>query len=249
MARTTMMESTQVNYRGRKTSRSRSEHRRRAILEAALRIVVAEGVRGVRHRAVAKEADVPLSATTYYFNDIHDLIADTFTLFAESAMTLVVDPIYEQAEQVLAEYVGVSLPEGEKQEFLAEKLSELLVLYIENEATEKRDHLLAEQAFMHECLRDPKLRKVAHSYFERMKDQMTRVCQQIGLNDPEIAGDLLMGAIFKIEFEALMLPPGMYDFRRARKTLGMLLRGLLAAPSPVANLSQGYSGSVRSYSE
>ncbi|WP_373691576.1 TetR/AcrR family transcriptional regulator, partial [Endozoicomonas sp. SESOKO2] len=55
-----------LKYQGRKTSRANSEQRRRTILEAALRIVVRDGVRGVRHRAVAKEAQVPLSATTYY---------------------------------------------------------------------------------------------------------------------------------------------------------------------------------------
>ena len=77
-----MSDENAINYRGRKASRARSEQRRKAILEAALRIVVNDGVRGVRHRAVAKEAEVPLSATTYYFKDISDLIADTFTLCA-----------------------------------------------------------------------------------------------------------------------------------------------------------------------
>ena len=43
-----------VKYQGRKTSRAGSEQRRRLILEAALRIVIREGVRGIRHRAVAK---------------------------------------------------------------------------------------------------------------------------------------------------------------------------------------------------
>ena len=42
-----------VKYQGRKTSRAGSEQRRRLILEAALRIVIREGVRGMRHRAVA----------------------------------------------------------------------------------------------------------------------------------------------------------------------------------------------------
>ena len=64
---------TDVKYQGRKTSRVGSEQRRRLILEAALRIVIREGVRGIRHRAVAKEADVPLAATTYYFKDIQEL--------------------------------------------------------------------------------------------------------------------------------------------------------------------------------
>ncbi len=78
-----------VKYQGRKTSRAGSEQRRRLILEAALRIVIREGVRGIRHRAVAKEADVPLAATTYYFKDIQELINDTFTLYAEQALEVV----------------------------------------------------------------------------------------------------------------------------------------------------------------
>ena len=78
-----------VKYQGRKTSRAGSEQRRRLILEAALRIVIREGVRGIRHRAVAKEADVPLAATTYYFKDIQELINDTFAFYAEQALEVV----------------------------------------------------------------------------------------------------------------------------------------------------------------
>src|SRR5690606_21378739 len=72
-----------VQYHVRKVIRRRSEARRQAILDAAMRIIIREGVRAVRHRAVAAEAEVPLSATTYYFKDISDLITDTFALYVE----------------------------------------------------------------------------------------------------------------------------------------------------------------------
>ena len=42
-----------VQYHGRKASRHGSEQRRQAILDAAMRIIVRDGVRAVRHRAVA----------------------------------------------------------------------------------------------------------------------------------------------------------------------------------------------------
>ena len=48
-----------VQYQGRKASRQGSEQRRQDILDAAMRIVVRDGVRAVRHRAVAAEAGVP----------------------------------------------------------------------------------------------------------------------------------------------------------------------------------------------
>jgi AcrR family transcriptional regulator len=72
-----------VQYQGRKASRQGSEQRRQDILDAAMRIVVRDGVRAVRHRAVATEAGVPLSATTYYFKDIDDLLTDTFAQYVE----------------------------------------------------------------------------------------------------------------------------------------------------------------------
>jgi len=71
-----------VNYLGRQLTRSDGKKKRDKILEATLSIIVREGIRGVRHRAVAKEADVSLSSTTYYFKDIHDLITDAFMYFA-----------------------------------------------------------------------------------------------------------------------------------------------------------------------
>jgi len=218
-----------ISYRGRKASRTRSEQRRRNILEAALRIVVTEGVRGVRHRAVAKEADVPLSATTYYFDDIHAMIADTFTLFAESAMENVVDPIYAQAEGFIQNNRETFEKDPSARMQLVERMAMLITMFIQSEVTEKRDHLMAEQAFMHECLRDPHLREIARSYFDHLVNQLRQLSGIIGLKDPDIAGDILMGAVFRIEYEALIAPAGSFDFERARRTLDMLLKGLVAA--------------------
>jgi DNA-binding transcriptional regulator YbjK len=218
-----------INYRGRKASRTRSEQRRRNILEAALRIVVTEGVRGVRHRAVAKEADVPLSATTYYFDDIHALIADTFTLFAESAMENVVDPIYAQVEVFIKTNRETFENDPAARAQLVERMALLITMFIQSEVTEKRDHLMAEQAFMHECLRDPHLREIARSYFDHLVNQLRQLSAIIGLKDPDIAGDILMGTVFRIEYEALIAPAGSFDFERARRTLEMLLKGLVAA--------------------
>ena len=45
-----------------------------AILEAALRVIAERGVEAVTHRAVADAAGVPLSATTYYFESLDELL-------------------------------------------------------------------------------------------------------------------------------------------------------------------------------
>ena len=51
----------------------RGERRRAALVEAAAAILLAHGLDGVSHRAVAERARAPLGATTYYFATLDDL--------------------------------------------------------------------------------------------------------------------------------------------------------------------------------
>lgn len=222
-----MSDESAINYRGRKAARARSEQRRRSILEAALRIVVSDGVRGVRHRAVAKEAGVPLSATTYYFNDISDLIADTFTLFAESAISDVVNPIYQHIGDFVAGHKDSLHSDPELLDQLLDRLTALILSFIQLELRDKRDHMLAEQAFMHECLRDPRLRETARTYFDHLLEEMVQLCRLINVEEPEIAGELLMGTVFRIEQEALMVPVEQFDMNKAHRMLKRQLGAML----------------------
>lgn len=58
----------------------KGELRRRELIEATLQVVAREGVAGVSHRAVAREADQPATAAAYYFTSIDDLLTAALTL-------------------------------------------------------------------------------------------------------------------------------------------------------------------------
>ena len=60
----------------------KGERRREEILRATMSLIGAHGADAVTHRAVAEEAGVPLSATTYYFASKEDLLEQTFLLAA-----------------------------------------------------------------------------------------------------------------------------------------------------------------------
>ncbi|WP_327356830.1 TetR/AcrR family transcriptional regulator [Streptomyces sp. NBC_01304] len=77
---------------GRKERGLRS---RRLLVEAALRVVAQDGVGGVTHRAVAKEAGLPPASGTYHFKSIDDLLVAALTSSAE-----------EYAEQLRGELDG-----------------------------------------------------------------------------------------------------------------------------------------------
>ncbi|MFD1145829.1 TetR/AcrR family transcriptional regulator [Saccharothrix hoggarensis] len=88
--------------------RVRGERRRRAILEATLRVVERDGVAGVSHRSVAREAGVPTTSTTYYFATLDDLLIATLTWSADQMASSFrkVPPTQAAVARFLADAVG-----------------------------------------------------------------------------------------------------------------------------------------------
>jgi TetR/AcrR family transcriptional regulator, regulator of biofilm formation and stress response len=64
----------------------RAARRRRAILEATLRLIGRRGPEAVTHRAVAAEAEVPLASITYYFGSRDGLLDDALRHVADEEM-------------------------------------------------------------------------------------------------------------------------------------------------------------------
>lgn len=64
--------------------RARGERRREEIIAATLRVVERDGVAGVTHRAVAREADVPASSAVYYFKTMDDLLVAALTAASDA---------------------------------------------------------------------------------------------------------------------------------------------------------------------
>jgi len=196
-----------IKYQGRKTSRAGSEQRRRLILEAALRIVVKEGVRGIRHRAVAKEADVPLAATTYYFKDIQELINDTFTLYAEKAMTVVnefTQKLYQPIKSI-SDLTSTNVIENER---LIEKIAEFLTEYIINQVMENRDSLIAEQAFRYEAILNPDIRHLAALHDNILNLKLIDFLKLFRSDMPDADARIILAMIHRIEYECLVSEGG-----------------------------------------
>ncbi|GAA0226100.1 TetR family transcriptional regulator [Saccharothrix mutabilis subsp. mutabilis] len=88
--------------------RARGERRRRAILAATLRVIEREGVSGVSHRSVAREAEVPVSSTVYYYSTLDDLLIACLK-WSASEMAVAfgsVSPTPSSVARFLADAVG-----------------------------------------------------------------------------------------------------------------------------------------------
>ncbi len=192
-----------VQYQGRKASRQGSEQRRQEILDAAMRIVVRDGVRGVRHRAVAAEAGVPLSATTYYFKDIDDLLTDTFAQYVERSAAFMAK-LWENTEiilrQLLAQASNVPLSRAQ----LADEIAKMTAEYVQRQLLNRRDYLMAEQAFRQEALLSPRLAELVCSHQQILLQGTCQLLQVVGSREPQQDAKVLTAIIGRMEYQGLL---------------------------------------------
>ena len=192
-----------VQYQGRKASRQGSEQRRQEILDAAMRIVVRDGVRGVRHRAVATEAGVPLSATTYYFKDIEDLLTDTFAQYVERSAAFMAK-LWESTEillrQLLAQARNVPLSRAQ----LADEIAKMTAEYVHRQLLTRRDYLMAEQAFRQEALLSPRLAELVCSHQQILLQGTCQLLQVVGSREPQQDAKVLTAIIGRMEYQGLL---------------------------------------------
>jgi len=74
--------------------------RRALILAATVRILIKDGLPAVTHRAVAREADVPLAATTYYFRSKDELVSEAIAILVEDEVNRVARRAAELGERI-----------------------------------------------------------------------------------------------------------------------------------------------------
>ncbi|MFI2812423.1 MULTISPECIES: TetR/AcrR family transcriptional regulator [Microbulbifer] len=213
-------------YHGRRAQRADSRQRRKAILEATLRLIVKEGIRGIRHRAVAREASVPLAATTYYFKDLNDLISDAFTYFVEQGLehTRQLQEDSFAAARALSEEERASAG-GRK--LLTQQLTRFILTHVRSQASQ-RDFRLIELAFRNEALRNEQLTRAIRMANQANQALIEEFFQLLDVADSEAAAQITMGTILNLEYQILC---GAVDIESPllERTVTMMIKGLIPA--------------------
>ncbi|MDP5209784.1 TetR/AcrR family transcriptional regulator [Microbulbifer sp. 2205BS26-8] len=217
-------------YHGRRAQRADSRVRRKAILEATLRLIVKEGIRGIRHRAVAREASVPLAATTYYFKDLNDLISDAFTYFVEQGL----ESTRQLQEESFSTARSLSAQERlshSSHKLLVQQLTRFILIHIRSQA-KSRDERLIELAFRNEALRNEQLTRAVQMSNQAKENLIQEFFHLLGLTDPEAAAQITHGTILKLEYEILSGSIAL-DSPLLERTVIMMVRGLIPTVVPV----------------
>ncbi len=215
-----------LQYRGRAALRSDSRARRKAILEAALRVIERDGVRGVKHRAVAAEAEVPLAATTYYFDDIQSLLHDAFVHYVETRLSDNSTSVQNQAYLLIQQFdeaPGVSVEQ--RRHRLIEGIVDLLFDYVLLQVGQTADRRV-EVAFRHEALCNEDLAAVIAIPHGIQLQAIEECLTVLKSQNPQADAQVVMGTLLYLEYD-LSLHQNDERYTRAREALRRMMTGLL----------------------
>jgi DNA-binding transcriptional regulator YbjK len=165
----------------------KGERRREEILRATLRLIGARGADAVTHRAVAAEAGVPLSATTYYFASKEELLEQTLLLAAREET--------ERLERLVIELAPLSLSVEEWASAVAHQLSRDL-------AEDPARHVALFELGL-ESTRMPALREELVLWQEALLRLAAMGCRSVGSEEPELDARLVVSTITGLMLEQL----------------------------------------------
>ena len=177
--------------------------RRGAILDATVAILTSEGIDAVTHRAVARAADVPLAATTYYFSSKDELIGE--------ALSTLVDDEIERLDERARELGPALRSPSDAAAAVAETLCPDAAAL---------GGLLAKLELYLEAARRPGLRQTAVDWQRAFTELATSSLALAGAGDPARMAPLLVAAADGILVHALS--HGISGEERVEEVRGLL---------------------------
>ena len=178
--------------------------RRQQILEAALKIIGEEGLRGLTYRSIAEAANIPLGSTTYYYSSIEELYLEAYELYQTNIYEYAAD-MSKGAGKVLLNYLKSTPRNRERFDELVHELAALITDYIRLLAVTEFEKRKIEAAFEHKAISDRTIRDMVWSRRTKFIELCTEWFQDIGLSKPAEAAEMFMGTMNQLERRALMV--------------------------------------------
>ncbi|MDJ0712097.1 MAG: TetR family transcriptional regulator [Woeseiaceae bacterium] len=199
-------------------TRPRGEQTRRKILDATLNVIAREGVRGTTHRAIAREAAVQLSLTTYYFRDLNELISLAFRTFMDRDYGVITEQ-WDKAFKYLDQFSPDELADPDTRRRIVDYCTKRVVDHVRHGLTKHPEGLAVEHNFFYEALNDPELQELSALHRSRLLQPMVRFCEYFNAGDPETDARLLFGTITRLEYQALPAAPDNVDYKSIRNEI------------------------------
>lgn len=192
----------------KRKTRAKGEKSRQAILTAAMVVIAKRGLHAVTHRAIAAEAGVPLSLTTYFFTSLSDLIEQTFDHFVSVTASdngALLAQIAAYREHYTPEQVGEPATLRRVHQEISRTLSEFILLM----AAEHSVSIAVELNYLHLFRHTPELTAKVSAYRAQQVERIANLIRPYAPEQPEIDASLVLGLIHRLEFDCINRPSAM----------------------------------------
>lgn len=217
-----ILETIQTSYKGLIPTRKDGVKRRAELLNATRKIIATHGVQGVKHRAVAKLAKVPLAATTYYFEDLDALLNDAFLDFYECNFKQL-SSLEDAGSRILESLSEVKELDETHYQLIRNSLSNAIMEHIKAQV-EQREERIIERAFRNEALRNPSMADLVQRMEKSQLDALAYFFTAIGSTDADSDSRELMAIILFLEHRLIA---GFVNEKQAMITIDRLFERLI----------------------
>ncbi|AQT81629.1 TetR family transcriptional regulator [Mycolicibacterium litorale] len=190
---------------------ARGAARRTEIIDAAIEVMAQVGLAGLSMRLVATQAQLPLGALSYYFDDKSDLIAQAFQQLSDREIERVV----RTAER---------LEPSMSPQALADLVADMII----DGFSSPRGAIVTRYELVTEASRDERLRPMFEAWYTAMVPALSRLFREIGSRRPELDARTVMAVMAGLEIDNLYRPLGPVDKRRIRATLRHAFHAVIA---------------------
>jgi DNA-binding transcriptional regulator YbjK len=190
---------------------ARGAQRRIEIIDAAIAVMAQVGLAGLSMRVVANQAQIPLGALSYYFDDKSDLVAQAFQQLSDREIERVVRT---------AERLQPTMP--------AEQLADLVADMIIDGFTSPQGAIVTRYELVTEASRDERLRPMFEAWYAAMVPALSRLFRDLGSHQPELDSRTVIAVMAGLEIDNIYRPLRPVDKRRIRATLRHAFRAVTA---------------------
>jgi DNA-binding transcriptional regulator YbjK len=206
--------------------RSKGEQTRNQILNAAIEVLATQGIKGTTHRAIASQAQLQLSLTTYYFKDIKELVHEAFVLSSTQTVSRA-GAAWLPAFNLLESYTKTQLKKVALRTELADKLTEMATTYLYTKIKHHSTELAIEQLLFTEIQISPKLRELAQIHKQALILPFIKLCSYFNDDNAALDADIMLTVFTQLEYRNLVVPVDEINVDNIQKTVERLIYWIL----------------------
>jgi DNA-binding transcriptional regulator YbjK len=205
---------------------SKGEKTRLLILQSATEVLAKNGIKGTTHRAIAKQADIQLSLTTYYFKDIQELVHQAFTL-CSSQITSKTSLAWQPAIDLLSNVNKKNLRKVSDKENLRDKLSDMITQQLVKSIVDSPVELTVQQLLFTEVQVSPQLHALADMHRTTLLAPYIRLCEFLSSRNPQIDADIMLTVFTQLEYRNVAMPSNVLALEKINATVRRVIGNMM----------------------